>query len=72
MNFTKYISWKFILIGFILGCLYSYFQSKDDNSVIVYPSLDNYKDIIYKDDIGNSFMLSPYEINCNNTNNTHT
>lgn len=61
---TKYISIPVFLTSFVIGLIFIYFLGPETKVIHKYPSPSNYKDILYKDKVGQCYQFTPNETNC--------
>ena len=61
---SKYISWQIFLGSFILGLAFIFIVGPETKTVFIYPSPDIYTKILYKDDAGTCFKITPKETKC--------
>ncbi len=64
MSILQYISIPVFLISFIVGIVSIFLFGPETKTVRVYPSLDNYKDLIYQDNASQCFSMSPVAGDC--------
>jgi len=64
MSILQYISIPVFLISFIVGIVSIFLFGPETKTVRVYPSLDNYKDLIYQDNASQCFSMSPVGGDC--------
>ena len=62
----KLINLPAFIISFLLGVLYVYFTSPDQQDIIVYPTDDNKHLFQFRDKINNCFQLKQNIIKCSN------
>ena len=62
---TDYIDIRVFIISFAIGIFFVYISGTDLREVYVYPTLDNYNDILYQDNTGTCFQMIPEEVSCN-------
>lgn len=62
----KYFHFLTFLIGFFIGLFFVYISSPKLQTIYVYPTPENTKKILYKDDTDTCFKLTPKEVPCNN------
>jgi hypothetical protein len=60
----KYISLPVFITSFIVGLFFVYFLGPETKTIYIYPSPDNYKDILYKDNADQCFQFTPKETVC--------
>ena len=61
---SKYISLPVFLISFAVGLFFVYVLGPETKTINVYPSPQNYKNILYKDDANQCFQFNPVETTC--------
>ena len=64
MKLGDYVSYKVFIVSFLVGLLCVYLLPVELDTVLVYPSPDNYKNIMYKDGSGACFRLDPSVAEC--------
>jgi hypothetical protein len=64
----KYISLPIFLISFTVGLFFIYILGPDIKTIYMYPTLDNYNKIQYKDKADNCFVYKPVEVTCPSNN----
>ena len=60
----KFFSFPVFLISFTLGILIVYATSPPPREIMVYPSLDNVGDLLYKDNANQCYSFIPKEVSC--------
>lgn len=58
---SKYISCKLFIISFAIGLFVVYMLGPNKKTIYIYPTPDNYKDVLYEDNAGQCFMFTPTE-----------
>jgi hypothetical protein len=61
---SKYISIPIFLGSFIIGLFCIYFMGPEQKIVYMYPNLDNYTKLQYKDKANQCFELKPVAVDC--------
>jgi hypothetical protein len=61
---SKYISLPIFLISFALGLFFVYVLGPDTKTIYMYPNLQNYMNIQYKDSVDQCFEFTPNETTC--------
>jgi hypothetical protein len=61
---SKYISIQVFLISFALGLFFIYILGPDEKIIYMYPTPDNYKTIVYKDNADQCFSFKANETKC--------
>jgi hypothetical protein len=61
---SKYISLPIFLISFSLGLFFVYILGPDTKTIYMYPNLQNYMNIQYKDSVDQCFEFEPIETTC--------
>ena len=61
---SKYISLPIFLISFALGLFFVYILGPDTKTIYMYPNLQNYMNIQYKDSVDQCFEFTPSETTC--------
>jgi hypothetical protein len=61
---SNYISIPVFLISFVIGLFCVYFLGPENKIVYVYPNLDNYTTLQYKDKANQCFELKPVPTEC--------
>jgi hypothetical protein len=62
--FGQYISIPIFLASFIIGLFFVYFLGPEQKIVYIYPTLDNYTKLQYKDKASQCFELKPVATDC--------
>jgi len=57
----KYIDIPTFIIAFAIGLFFVYVSAPKKQTIFVYPTPDNYKDVLYKDRSGMCFSFKPIE-----------
>lgn len=57
----KYIDIPTFIIAFAIGLFFVYVSAPKKQTIFVYPTPDNHKDILYKDRSGMCFSFKPVE-----------
>lgn len=61
---SKYISLPVFLVSFALGLFFVYTLGPEFKNIYVYPNLENYTKIQYKDKANQCFEFKPAETDC--------
>ena len=61
---SNYINLPVFFASFILGLFFVYMLGPETKPIYVYPTLDNYKNIQYKDHANQCFEYEPVKTNC--------
>jgi len=64
MDISKYIDLKWFLIAFAVGLFFVYTTMAKPTIVIKYPTPENSKDMIFKDDVDNCYKVKTKEVKC--------
>jgi hypothetical protein len=64
MSISQYVSIPVFLISFIVGIVSIFLFGPETKTVRMYPSLDNYQDLIYQDNASQCFSMSPVAGDC--------
>jgi hypothetical protein len=64
MKISTYISIPIFILSFIVGIICIFIFGPETKTVRVYPTPDNYKDLIYKDNANQCFSLFPVDVKC--------
>lgn len=57
----KYIDVPTFIIAFSIGLFFVYVSAPKKQTILVYPTPDNHKDVLYKDRSGICFSFKPVE-----------
>lgn len=61
---SKYISLPVFIISFAVGLFFVYVLGPETKTIHIYPSPENYRSILYKDDSDQCFQFKPIETDC--------
>ncbi len=62
--YMKVISWKIFFVSFLLGLFFVYILGKTQKVVMVYPTLTNSSNILFRDKAGQCFRFKAKALNC--------
>lgn len=60
----KYISIPIFIASFLIGLIFIYLYGPETKNIYIYPSPDNYKEILFKDKANNCFSFNEEKIEC--------
>jgi len=60
----KFISYRLILLFFIIGLFFSYILGVQTKIVYIYPTLSNSSNVIFRDKAGQCFKFKSKKIDC--------
>lgn len=60
----KLFSFSIFLISFIIGSVIMYISREPEKEIIVYPSIDNYNKLLYKDNANHCYHFTFKENKC--------
>jgi hypothetical protein len=60
----QYISLPIFFASFIVGLIAIFIFGPETKTVEIYPSLDNYKKLLYRDNAQHCFKMTPHEVDC--------
>lgn len=63
-SLQKYINFKVFALSFIIGLIFIYILGPERKKIVVFPTLDNYAHLFYKDKIGQCFQFDMSETPC--------
>ena len=61
---SKYISVPLFFLSFIIGLIFIYFLGPEQKTIYIYPNLQNYMNVQYKDNSDQCFEFKPVAITC--------
>ena len=61
---SQYVSLPLFLISFAIGIFFVYIIGPETKTIFIYPSPDVYNKILYKDNSGTCFEITPKETKC--------
>jgi hypothetical protein len=62
--FSKYISGPLFFTSFVIGLVFIYFLGPEQKTIYIYPNLQNYMSVQYKDNADQCFMFKPVATAC--------
>lgn len=60
----KFISIPILIISFIIGIIFITLYGPETKTIYIYPSPDNYKNILFRDKANNCFGFNEEKIEC--------
>lgn len=67
MFLEKYISLPVLFVSFIVGLICIFIFGPETKTIYVYPSVEKYNDILYKDKADRCFQMIPKPVECDST-----
>ena len=61
---SKYISVPLFFLSFIIGLIFIYFLGPEQKTIYIYPNLQNYMNVQYKDNSDQCFEFKPAATSC--------
>ena len=61
---SNYVSLPIFLTSFAIGMFFVYILGPETKNIYVYPTPDNYMNIIYKDNADTCFQFEPVKTKC--------
>ena len=62
--FLKYISLPIFLVSFAVGLFFVYIHGSDLKPIYIYPTPENMRNVLFKDNAGNCFTYKSMEVDC--------